>query len=881
MKKPILKMFLCIITFAFVFFLFSINVEAKENIVLTIDVNGGIELENNTFEIEKGSILSGVLEENKIDDTLIKHSDEKKILDGFIDKLEDGTKYTGEEEINEDTVIYALWKDETDNQVNSYVENSFKITFELNGGVCESCSSQTVLEGNLATKPLDPTKTDHNFIGWYTDPELNNSFDFNSPVNDNYTLYAKYEFVEKVELEATSSEVDFGNVAVKFTNDVVKKIILKNTGNVAIKLSLENITTTGPFINPEFENNHVLAPNEEYEVTIIAKGGGQNSDRSGLYTVDYKFTGTSDSGSTSLVTVKGKLNILSPDTKILYTTHVQNIGWQGYVSNGVMAGTAGQSLRLEGIKIKLENSPYSGSVEYRTHIQNIGWENGWKLNDQISGTSGRSLRLEAIEIRLTGEISNYYDVYYRVHAQNFGWLGWARNGEQSGTAGYSYRLEGIEIKLVKKGELVSNYGKSAVFYDKQGGAVVPVSDGNLISYKTHVQNIGWQNYVNDGQMAGTTGQSLRLEGIKIKLINQKYSGDIEYRTHIQNIGWEDGFKKNDAMSGTTGRSLRLEAIELRLTGEMANHYDIYYRVHAQNFGWLGWARNGERSGTAGYAFRLEGIEIKLVSKGETFIEYGGSATFIDSMSGAYTPKKDASVNSGWKNIDGKIYYFYEDGTKATYIKKIGNERYEFSKDGELQHSNIKILADISYHNGDINFTQLWNSDEIDGIILRVGYSTTMDTRFLGYLAEIRKLGIPYSIYHFSYAENEQEAINEANSLVTWYVNNNLNPTMGVFYDIEDWSTRRSTSDNISISDYDTIISTYKRVLNEHGINMSLYTYKYYAENRLSEYARSTITWIAHYNNNCLYTGSYRGWQYTSTGTLPGINGNVDLSIFYY
>ena len=77
---------------------------------------------------------------------------------------------------------------------------------------------------------------------------------------------------------------------------------------------------------------------------------------------------------------------------------------------------------------------------------------GHRNNGEISGTSGRSLRLEAIEIKLTGEIANYYDIYYRVHVQDFGWLGWAKNGEPSGSAGYSYRLEGIQIKLVEKGE---------------------------------------------------------------------------------------------------------------------------------------------------------------------------------------------------------------------------------------------------------------------------------------------------------------------------------------------------------------------------------------------------------------------------------------------
>ena len=70
------------------------------------------------------------------------------------------------------------------------------------------------------------------------------------------------------------------------------------------------------------------------------------------------------------------------------------------------------------------------------------------------------------------------------------------------------------------------------------------------------------------------------------------------------------------MSGTSGKSLRLEAIRIKLTGEMENSYDIYYRVHAQGFGWLDWAKNGEMSGTSGYSYRLEGIEIKLVKKGK-------------------------------------------------------------------------------------------------------------------------------------------------------------------------------------------------------------------------------------------------------------------------
>lgn len=323
------------------------------------------------------------------------------------------------------------------------------------------------------------------------------------------------------------------------------------------------------------------------------------------YTLTIK-DGSSSGGSTPTPTPTPTPDDIDVDADIIYQTHVQNIGWQNWVSNGTMAGTSGQSLRLEGINIKLDGNTVPGGVEYRTHIQNIGWQD-FKANGAMSGTSGRSLRLEAIEIRLTGEISNYYDVYYRVHAQNFGWLGWAKNGEPAGSAGYSYRLEGINIMLVKKGDAAPGSRLNAF---RQAGK----STG--VNYRTHVQNVGWQGYKANGEMSGTSGRSLRLEGININLANMECSGGIEYRTHIQNIGWESQWKSNGAMSGTSGRSLRLEAIQIRLTGEVANRYDVYYRVHAQNYGWLGWAKNGESAGTSGQSLRLEGIQIVLVPKGQ-------------------------------------------------------------------------------------------------------------------------------------------------------------------------------------------------------------------------------------------------------------------------
>lgn len=134
-----------------------------------------------------------------------------------------------------------------------------------------------------------------------------------------------------------------------------------------------------------------------------------------------------------------------------YQTHVQDIGWQEWQADGAISGTSHQSKRLEGIRIRIDNSAGDVGVEYSTHVQDLGWQE-MKKDGDLSGTSAQSLRLEAINIKLTGKDADQYDIYYCVHAQNIGWMGWAKNGENAGTAGFSYRLEAIQIKVVPKGE---------------------------------------------------------------------------------------------------------------------------------------------------------------------------------------------------------------------------------------------------------------------------------------------------------------------------------------------------------------------------------------------------------------------------------------------
>src|SRR5699024_4734158 len=74
------------------------------------------------------------------------------------------------------------------------------------------------------------------------------------------------------------------------------------------------------------------------------------------------------------------------------------------------------------------------------------------------------------------------------------------------------------------------------YIDKDYEALIAEAEQLLVrpvlTYQTHVQNIGWQDYVPEGALSGTTGRSLRLEGIKINLTG--VDGGVTYQTHVQN-----------------------------------------------------------------------------------------------------------------------------------------------------------------------------------------------------------------------------------------------------------------------------------------------------------------------------------------------------------
>lgn len=120
-----------------------------------------------------------------------------------------------------------------------------------------------------------------------------------------------------------------------------------------------------------------------------------------------------------------------------------------------------------------------------------------------------------------------------------------------------------------------------------------------IGYKAHVQSDGWQDWKFDGETAGTTGQSKRMEALRID-----YDKPVYAKAHIEKVGWVDyGQIDINTVIGTTGESKRLECLCLK--------GDFKYRVHIQGTGWTCWtnADGVATLGSVGQALRIEAIEI--------------------------------------------------------------------------------------------------------------------------------------------------------------------------------------------------------------------------------------------------------------------------------
>lgn len=197
---------------------------------------------------------------------------------------------------------------------------------------------------------------------------------------------------------------------------------------------------------------------------------------------------------------------------------------------------------------------------------------------------------------------------------------------------------------------------------------------------------------------------------------------------------------------------------------------------------------------------------------------------------------------------------------------------------------MKYGIDVSKHNGDIEWGLLKKT--IDFAIIRAGYGAgNIDEKAEYNVEECEHNGIPYGLYWFSYAKDAGEAIIEAKHMEKFC--KDKSPTYPLYFDWEDASmkyTGLSKNDGFLISD---IASAFLKTLSNAGTNgayVGIYTNVYYMNTIFhSDLFGLYDKWLAKWDKSAgdnIFRIPYstRMWQYTSTGRVPHILGNVDLNM---
>jgi GH25 family lysozyme M1 (1,4-beta-N-acetylmuramidase) len=175
------------------------------------------------------------------------------------------------------------------------------------------------------------------------------------------------------------------------------------------------------------------------------------------------------------------------------------------------------------------------------------------------------------------------------------------------------------------------------------------------------------------------------------------------------------------------------------------------------------------------------------------------------------------------------------------------------------------IVDISHHQGDIDWSKA--SKEIDLAIIRVQYgSTSIDRKYTEYVSNCKKFDIPFGHYAYALYLNIADAEQEAKDFLARMDKS----AKFLVVDVEE----------ITVKDIDDLVPATQRFIDickNAGYKVGLYTGEYFYKHYDLSKIKADFLWMAKYSNNKpVYACEL--WQHTSSGSVSGIKGNVDLNM---
>jgi uncharacterized protein YjdB len=154
--------------------------------------------------------------------------------------------------------------------------------------------------------------------------------------------------------------------------------------------------------------------------------------------------------------------------------------------------------------------------------------------------------------------------------------------------------------------------------------------------QAHRENYGWDakaSAVSTSASAsdttiGDAAVNVRLEALKLYVDVDGAHYPVYMTAHVQNKGWLKATSAVGDMAGSTGEGLRIEALTLELPKELASTYTLYYRAYVEGKGWLDWTTSGNQAGSEGLGLKLVALEVRVVASGTPELPEVGTQALV-------------------------------------------------------------------------------------------------------------------------------------------------------------------------------------------------------------------------------------------------------------
>ena len=249
--------------------------------------------------------------------------------------------------------------------------------------------------------------------------------------------------------------------------------------------------------------------------------------------------------------------------------------------------------------------------------------------------------------------------------------------------------------------------------------------------------------------------------------------------------------------------------------------------------------------------------------------------------------------SGWQPSFDDKQAFYDPTTHEKLVnteKTIAGVKYKFDANGKPStgdsgSSNGLVKGvDVSKYQYNID----WNAVKASGIdfaIIRVGYrgygtgALVEDPYFRKNIQGANAAGLKVGLYFYSQAVDENEAVEEASMVVRLLQETGGRVSYPIYFDTEKVAGDTGRADGISRDQRTRNAVAFCNAIQNAGYRAGVYSYASWFYNNLNMASLTGYSiWIAQYRDNLDFKYNYDIWQYTSSGTVPGISTRVDMNV---